>query len=141
MPKRLPPNDHFQFRLVKRFDGRRIVTYANLAQPNEGSAKDHTMDFFGNERSALQEAKNYSARGEKRKGLLPGEFLGVVVVKYESDPNKSITIRPGSFFPRATVSHRPRRVPGTATWLYYVNPEGERFHVGPTTHVKGDLVV
>jgi hypothetical protein len=141
MPKRLSPNEHFQLRLVKRFDRKVIKTYGELAQPNEGAAKDHIMDFFDNERSALQAARNYSARGEKRKGPLPGEFLGVVVVKYESDPNKWITIRPGSFFPRAKVSHRPRRVPGTATWLYYVSSDEKAFYVDSKTHEKGDPVV
>ena len=37
MAKTLSPNMHFQLRLVKRFDGTRIVTHANLGQPNEGT--------------------------------------------------------------------------------------------------------
>jgi hypothetical protein len=108
MAKRLPPNAHFQLRLVKRFDGRRLVTYQNLGQPNEGAAKDHTLDLFENERSALQAARNYSARGEKRKGPLPGEFLGIVVVKYESDPSKWRSVRPGAFGAGLKLSRRPR---------------------------------
>jgi len=141
MAKRLPPNVHFQLRLVKRFDGRRIVTYPNLGQPNEGAAEDHTLDLFPNEKSALQAARNYCARGEKRKGPLPGEFLGVVVVKFESDPSKWKSVRPGTFGPGLKLSGRPRRAPGTATWLYYVSPDEKAFHVYPATHEIGHPVV
>ena len=138
MAKRLPPNTHLQLRLVKRFDGRRLVTYRNLAQPKEGAAKDHTLDLFLNERSALQAARNYCARGEKRKGPLPGEFLGVVVVKHESEGSKSARV--GPWGPGKLIGRRPR-VPGTTTWLYYVSPECEAFHIDPVTQEKGERVV
>ena len=141
MVKTLPSNMHFQLRLVKRFDGTRIVTHANLGQPNEGTARDHVLDLFGNERSALQAARNYCARGEKRKGPLPGQFLGVVVVKYESDPSRWKSVKPGSFGSYIMLSRRPPRVVGKTIWLYYVDPQSKAFHVDARTHhVVGSVV-
>ena len=141
MAKTLPPNMHFQLRLVKRFDGTRIVTHPNLGQPNEGAAKDHVLDLYDNERSALQAARNYCARSEKRKGPLPGQFLGVVVVKYESDPSRWKSIKPGSFGSGFKLSGRPQRVVGKTIWLYYVDPQSKAFHVNARTHhVVGSVV-
>jgi hypothetical protein len=138
MAKRFAPNEHFQLRLVKRFDGRRIVTYPKLGQPNESAAKDHILDFFDNERSVLQAARTYCARGEKRKGPLPGEFLGVVVVKFAGDPSRWGSLLSGAKVPQGVrLSGRPRRMPGTATWLYYLTSEGKALHVDPVTHEIG----
>ncbi len=134
MVKTLPPNMHFQLRLVKRFDGTRIVTHPNLGQPNEGAANDHVLDLYDNERSALQAARNYCARGEKRKGPLPGQFLGVVVVKYESDPSRWKSVKPGSFGSGFKLSRRPPRVKGKTIWLYYVDPQSKAFHMDARTH-------
>ena len=125
---------HFQLRLVKHLDGTRIVTHPNLGQPNEGTTKDHVLDRCDNERSALQAARNYCARGEKRKGPLPGQFLGVVVVKYESDPSRWKSVKPGSFSSYFKLSRRPPRVVGKTIWLYYVDPQSKAFHVDAKTH-------
>jgi len=141
MTKTLPPNMHFQLRLVKRFDGKRIVTHRSLGQPNEGVAKDHVLDLYDNERSVLQAARNYCARGDKRKGPLPGPFLGVVVVKYESDPSRWKSIKPGSLGSDFQLSRRPQRVTGKTSWLYYVDPDSKAFHVNAKTHrVEGTVV-
>jgi hypothetical protein len=76
-------------RLVKELRGsprrREIITLPFLGKPKEGAKDDHTLDLHATERSALQAARNYCNRSDKRKGLLPGQFLGVVVVKFESD--------------------------------------------------------
>lgn len=141
MAKTLPPNVHFHLRLVKCFDGTRIVTHLNLAQPNEGTAKDHVWDLYKNERSVLKAARNYCARGEKRKGPLHGQFLGVVVVKYESDPSRWKSVKPGSFGSSFKLSGRPQRVVGKTIWLYYVDPQSKAFHVDARTHhVVGPVV-
>ncbi len=140
MSNRLPANIHFQLRLVKRCDGRKIVTYGNLAKPKEGAAKDQTLDLFPTEKSALQAARNYSLRGEKRKGHLPGNFLGVVVVSYESDPTRWRSIRPGAIGGGFQLANRPARVKGTVTWHYYVNPDGKAYHINSETHEVGDPV-
>ncbi len=133
MAKTLPPNMHFQLRLVKRFDGTRVVTHPNLGQPNEGTAKDHVLDLFDNERSVLQAARNYCARGEKRKGSLPGQFLGVVVMKFEGDPSRWKSVKPGSFSSYFKLSRRPPRVKGKTIWLYYVDPQSKAFHMDART--------
>ena len=141
MAKTLQTNMHFQLRLVKHLDGTRIVTHLNLGQPNEGAAKDHVLDLFDNERSALQAARNYCARGEKRKGPLPGQFLGVVVVKFESDPSRWKSVKPGSFGSGFKLRGRPPRVKGKTIWLYYVDPQSKAFHVDARTHrVVGSVV-
>jgi hypothetical protein len=134
MANRLPTNAHFQLRLVKRFDGRRIVTFGNLAKPKEGEAKDQTLDLFANERSALQYARNYCSRGERRKGPLPGEFLGVVIVQHESDPSKWKSIAPGSPLRGAVLANRPKRAKDTTVWRFYVDPDGKAYAVNPKTH-------
>ena len=134
MAKTLPPNMHFQLRLVKRFDGTRVVTHPSLGQPKEGATKDHVLDLYDNERSVLQAARNYCARGEKRKGLLPGPFLGVVVVRYESDPSRWKSVKPGSLGSGFKLSRRPQRVVGKTVWLYYVDLHSKAFHVDARTH-------
>ena len=141
MGKTLPPNMHFQFRLVKCFRGTRIITHRSMAQPNEGAPKDHVLDLFDNERSVLQKARNYCARGEKRKGPLPGPFLGIVVVKYESDQSRWKSVKPGSFGSGFKLSRRPSRVKGKTIWLYYVDPHSKAFHMDAKTHrVMGAVV-
>ena len=132
-------NVHYQVRLVKRLDGRRVVTHHALAQPKELRARDKTLDF-GTERGALQAARNYSARGEQRKGPLPGDFVGTIVVKHISDPTKFGTVKLGNVPRGFEVTKRPRRLVGTTTWLYYVDPNGKAFHVNGKTHRIGDPV-
>lgn len=130
MPK-LDPHAHYQLRLVQRFDGARIVTYASLAQPKSLEAKDKTLDLTaGSEKGALQKARNYCRRGAKRKGELPGEFIGVVLVKHVSDTGRPITVTRSGF----QVTKRPKRTTGTTVWLYYVDADGKAFMVDPSTH-------
>lgn len=132
----LDPHAHYQLRLVRRFDGMRIVTYPPLAQPKSLKDRDKTLDITaGTERGALQKARNYCRRGPKRKGELPGEFLGVVLVKHNSDSDKSIVVS-RSF----EVTKRPKREKGTTVWLYYVDADGQAFTVNPMSHHVVNLV-
>ena len=138
MAKQLPGNVHFQIRLVKRFDGKKIVTHGTLAHAKSLQAKDKTLDLVGTEKGALQQARNYCKRGSRRKGPLPGEFLGVVLIKYDSNPNKPRTVRSGAG--GFQVTHRPRRVTATTTWLYYVDPDANAYQVDPITReIRGQV--
>lgn len=117
---------HYQLRLVKRIDGTRIVTHGQLAQPKSLNAPDKTMDFnVGSVRAALTRAKDYCRRGCRRKGGLPGEFFGVVLVKHESDAKKSVAVKTPGF----EVTKRPKRIPDTTVWLYYVSQDLEAYEV------------
>ena len=131
---------HYQVRRVKRFDGKKIVTRPTLAQPKKKGAADKTLDFginFRTEGDALQQASNYCAQVPQKKEQ---EFFGVVVVKHETDPLKSVAVnRPDAPRP-LQVSKRPRRLTGTTTWLYYVNHESNVFYVEPKTHQIGERV-
>ena len=135
MTKNLLSNVHFQLRLVKELRGSRIITGKSLADIKEGANDDHTLDLLARERSALQEARNYCNRSDKRKGLLPGQFLGVVVVKFESDPSgsKRVPMTVPKRLMKGGDWGRKRREPGTTTWLYYIEPEScKAFHVDTT---------
>ena len=127
----MDPHHHFQLRLVKRIDGRRIVTHGPMANANGIAAKDKTLDF-STKGEAVKSAKDYCCRGSRRKGPLPGEFLGVVVVRRESDQTRWISV--GSLTAGMKVSKRPKRVKGTTTWLSYVDKDGVEYHVDPVTH-------
>ena len=126
---RLDSHAHYQLRLVKRFNGANIVTHRKMAAVKSTQAKDKTLDFTaGSERGALQKARNYCSRGSNRKGELPGEFIGVVVAKHTSDPNKSVAVS----YPGFEVSSRHRRSRGTTVWLYYVDAHGKAYHIDPS---------
>lgn len=145
MTKNLLSNVHFQLRLVKELRGRpgsrEIITLPFLGKSKERAKDDHTLDLHATEQSALQTAHNYCERGDKRKGLLPGQFLGVVVVKFESDPSRWKSVKPGSFGSGFKLRGRPPRVKGKTIWLYYVDPQSKAFHVDARTHrVVGSVV-
>lgn len=130
MPQ-LEPHAHYQLRLVRRFDGARIVTYSSLAQPKSLKDTDKTLDAIpGDKKGALQKARNYCRRGDKGKGDLPGEFIGVVVVKHVFDANRPITVRRADF----QVTKRPKRTTGTTVWMYYVNADGQAYTIDSSTH-------
>ena len=135
MTKNLMSNVRFQLRLVKELKGSRIITGRSLADIKEGANDDHTLDLLARERSALQEARNYCSRSDERKGLLPGQFLGVVVTKFESDPSGSKRVP--TTVPKRLMKGgdwgRKRRVKDTTTWLYYIEPQScKAFHVDTT---------
>ena len=140
MTKNLLSNVHFQLRLVKELRGSRIITGKSLADIKEGANDDHTLDLLARERSALQEARNYCNRSDERKGLLPGQFLGVVVTKFESDPSgsKRVPTTVPKRLMKGSRWGRKRRVKDTTTWLYYIKPQScEAFHVD-TTPLSGE---
>ena len=122
MKKSLQSNIHFQYRLVDKLIGIEITTKKNLADIKEGENADHTSDLHATERSALQLASNYCRRRDKRKGLPTGEFLGVVVTKSES--SQSFTKPVHTTIPKRFIKKkdwgRKRKLPGTTTWLYYI---------------------
>lgn len=141
MAKNLLSNVHFQLRLVKELRGSRIITGKSLADIKEGANDDHILDLLARERSALQEARNYCNRSDKRKGLLPGQFLGVVVTKFESDPSgsKRVPTTVPKRLMKGSRWGRKRRVKDTTTWLYYIEPQSckascKAFHVDARTH-------
>ena len=114
MPQ-LDPHAHYQLRLVRRFDGAGIMTHPSLAQPKSLKARDKTLDITaGSERGALQKARNYCRRGAKRKGELPGEFIGVVLVKHVSDASRPITVKRSGFQvdQKAQTNNRNHRLDG-----------------------------
>ncbi len=127
---------HYQIRLVERFAGRRIVTHRQLAHAKSTESRDKTLDIFqaDSDRSALQRAREYIARSERRKGPLPADFLGVVVAKYETDPSKPGLIRriKGQSMPE--VTNRRTRTRGTTAWLYFVDIFGNAYHVDAKRH-------
>lgn len=121
---------HYQIRLVKRFDGAKIVSHSPLAQPKSLNDIDKTLDAtVGTQKGALQKARNYCRRGATRKGDLPGKFLGVVVVKHVSSLQKPI-----AFARSGQVTKRPKRVVGTTDWLYFVDPDARAYYVDASTH-------
>jgi hypothetical protein len=131
MKKNLLSNTHFQYRLVGKLKGRKIITKKELADIKEGSKDDHTSDLKSTDRSALQVARNYCSRSDKRKGLTSGQFLGVVVTKYtDASPGKMLY----ATIPNNRIGgRRPPRKPGTTTWLYYIEPQScEVFYVDTT---------
>ncbi len=137
MPQ-LDPHAHYQLRLVRRFDGAGIMTHPSLAQPKSLKARDKTLDItVGSERGALQKARNYCRRGAKRKGELPGEFIGVVLVKHVSDASRPITVKRSGF----QVTKRPRRTTGTTVWMDFVDADGKAYTVDPATHYVLNPVV
>ena len=133
MTKKLLSNVHFQLRLVRELRGspgrREIITFPSLAKSKEGAKDDHTLDLRATDRSVLQEARNYCRRSDKRKGLPPKQFLGVVVTKFEGDSSRSKVV-PTTIPPWMIKGRRSRRVPDTTTWLYYIEPQScKAFHV------------
>ena len=129
---RVDVHAHYQLRLVKRIDGKKIVTYGNLGKLKEGRAKDQTLDFTdATDKGALKKAQGFVTREDSNKGPMPEPIKGVVVVKHESEPAKWVAGRltkAGS----VVVTKRPQRKLGTATWLYYVVTEGMACDVGHT---------
>jgi hypothetical protein len=125
----LRSNEHFQLRLVKEirgYDKNQIITYPFLGKAKEGKGFDKTLDFFANEKAALQQARNYCWRSDKRKGLLTGQFRGVVLTKFES---KSVSFVLSGTLPNVQSADKPRK-PGTTSWLYYLEPENCKvFHI------------
>jgi len=136
LTKNLMSNVQFQFRLVKELRGsprrREIITLPFLGKSKEGANDDRTLRLQANEQSALQAARNYCRRSDARKGLPAGLFLGVVVVKFESDPTGSKRVL--TTVPQWRIRGRSKkRKPGTTTWLYYIEPESCKvFHVDTT---------
>jgi hypothetical protein len=140
----LRSNEHFQLRLVKELRGRdkrQIITYPFLGKAKEGEKYDKTLDFYATEKAALQQARDYCWRSDERKGLLQGQFRGVVLTKFESKSD-SFLIR--HTLPNIQSADKPRK-PGTTTWLYYLEPENCRvFHVSTTEsgeHFVGEELV
>ena len=133
---------HYQFRLVKRIDGRKLVTHAILANARSKGARDKTLDIFqaSNDRAALQRARDYFHRAVQNKGPLPGEFRGVVVVKYDSDPKKPAIISQPKLHGPLETANRRRQLRGTTTWLYYLDPKGDVFYVDAVDHHVKDQV-
>ena len=136
-------NVQFQLRLVKELRGsprrREIITLPFLGKSKEGSKDDRTLRLQATERSALREARDYCSRNDERKGLLPGQFLGVVVTKFESDPTGSKRV-PRTIPQKRIGGHSKPREPGTTTWLYYIKPQScKAFHVD--TILSGERIV
>ena len=127
----------YQLRLVKRIDGRKLVTHGKLAHAKSTQARDKTLDIFqaSNDRAALQRAREYSNRSPQRKGSLPGDFRGVVVVKFVNDSAKPGVMRQRKAYGLPEVTNRRRRLPNTTTWLYYVDAAGDAHRVHPKAHV------
>lgn len=139
----LKSNEHFQLRLVKELRGpdkRQIITFAFLGKAKEGKKYDKTLDFYATEKGALQQARNYCWRSDERKGLLPGQFQGIVLIKFES---KSDSFLVRHTLPNVQSADKPRK-PGTTRWLYYLEPKNcNVFHVSTTEageHFIGEVL-
>ena len=139
MAKKLPPNMHFQLRLVKSIDEKgKISTHHKMARP-KGMKDDQTLDLYSNEQGILMKASAYCSRTDERKGPFPEPFLGVVVVKYESDPDKwDLDFPVGQHL---KLNKRPRRMEKTTIWRYYIDSQSEAFYVDDKTHrIMGPVV-
>ena len=138
MPTRRPTDTgaHYQFRLVKQIRGSRIVTHQVIAHSKSPIARDKSLDIFeaDSDIAALQRARSYIRRSGGNKGPLPGEFRGVVVVRYATDPAKPGLIGARNKWGQVEVTNRRRRLQGTTTWLYYIDPTGQAYSLGPNTH-------
>ena len=141
MPNRSQTRTHYQLRLVKRIDGRKFVTYSTLANAGSTGARDKTLDVFqaNNDKAALQRARDYVHRSVRRKGPLPGEFRGVVVVKYEHDPERPALVTQQVQGP-LEMTNRRDRLKGTTTWLYYIDSTVDAYTVDATNHEVTDPV-
>ena len=136
LTKNLLSNVHCQLRLVKELRGslrrRELITLPFLGKPKEGAKDDHTLDLHATGRSALQVARNYCMRSDRRKDILSGQFLGVIVVKFESDSSgsKFVPTTVPTWLMKGRNWGRKRRESETTTWLYYVEPQScKAFHV------------
>lgn len=140
-PSTAQDSRHYQFLLVKRFDGARPVTYPPHAWPTAKRARDKTLDRFeaGSDPKALQLARAYSRRSIQNKGPLPGPFRGVVVARHETVQTKPQHVRM-TRGRSLVVTNRRRRERDTTVWLYYVDTKGDAYSVDPTTKLTGDLV-
>ncbi len=137
MTKNLSSNVHFQFRLVKELKGPRpsIITKLGLAKYKERAKDDKTIDLLHTDREALKYARNYCSRSDKRKGLVPGQFLGLVVTKFTSESAGKPVPRTIPY--RRIKGPRGRREPCTTTWLYYIEPQScQAFFVDTTPSGK-----
>lgn len=139
MAKKLPPNMHFQLRLVKRIDEKgTIYTHHKMAHP-KGMKDDQTLDLYPTEQGILMKASAYCSRTDERKGPFPEPFLGVVVVKHESDPDKWDLRSPVG--QHLELKERPPRVVKTTIWRYYIDSQSEAFYVDDKTHrIMGPVV-
>lgn len=130
---------HFQLRLVKSIDEKgKISTHHKMARP-KGMKGDQTLDLYTSEQGILMKAHAYCSRTDERKGPFPEPFLGVVVVKHESDPDKwDLGFPVGQHL---KLNKRPRRMKKTTIWLYYIDPRSEEFYMDNKTHRIMGLVV
>ncbi len=127
MAGKLPPNMHFQLRLVKSIDEKgKISTHHKMAHP-KGIKDDLTLDLYTTEQGILVKAKAYCSRTDERKEPILEPFLGVVVVKYESDPERwDLDFPVGQHL---KLNKRPRRMKKTTIWRYYIDSQSEAFYM------------
>jgi len=148
MTNNLMSNVQFQIRLVKELRGssgkQGIITLPFLAKPKDGFNDDHTLRLYATEKSALQAARNYCNRSDERKGLSPGSFLGIVMVKFEGDSTSAKRV-PRTIPQNRIGGHSRIRVNGTTTWLYYIEPQlCKVFHVETNSsgeHYIGEEII
>ena len=139
MAGKLPPNMHFQLRLVKSIDEKgKISTHHKMAHP-KGIKDDLTLDLYTTEQGILVKAKAYCSRTDERKEPFPEPFSGVVVVKYESDSERwDLDFPVGQHL---KLNKRPRRMEKTTIWRYYIDSQSEAFYMDNKTHRIMGLVV
>jgi hypothetical protein len=135
MPDQMASRSHYQLRLVKRVDRKRVVTHPPLAHAKSVNARDKTLDIFqaNNDRAALQRAREYGLKSLQKKGPLPGDYRGVVVVKHQTAHAKPFLVEQTKSGAIEIVNRR-RRLAGSTVWLYYLDNEGNAWNLDAKSH-------
>ena len=136
---------HYQYRLVKRWKGKQVITHEKLAQINSPrrartktvdqyfDANGNSLTHFKDPQSARQDAQKFCElvdAGER--DALVTEFRGLVVTKFESFGTVVHTVgRPRE------ANRRPRRAKGSTDWICYVAPSGEVSNLHAKRHTIG----
>ena len=133
---------HYQYRLVKAWRGKQVLTHDKLAQINSPRrARTKTVDQyfdatgksltrFKDPRSATRDAQRFCKlvdAGEREAPVV--EFRGLVVTRFESFGTAGQTVgRPREAY------RRPRRTKGSTEWICYVAPSGHVHKLHPKRH-------
>jgi hypothetical protein len=113
--------DHYQCRLAKRLDGKKIVTFPPLGKMYAHGQK--TLKSCHNFDQAIAVAKEFNSS-------LPAEVIGLVIIEYKAEGHYQIYNKP---IHGPGVRHSMRRV-DTTKWLRFIDRKGEVFNLNPKTH-------
>lgn len=113
--------EHYQCRLVKRLDGRKIITFRKLGKMYAHEQKTlksyHTLD------EAITEACKFNPS-------LPLEVKGIVIVRFRASGGGTI-VNASDKKPFVRITNRKL---GTSVWLRFIDRSGEVYELSPDNH-------